>query len=279
MGFLGGRSKEEVFNEFRKELEELRLQLEDKIDKRIGALERAVSEVSENVKELMRERAFPEEFLLSVNKVAEKTENVVRELRVVKEYREWFDSIKDGLNDILELLSRERSMLREDVERLIKERSDIETLKNELKKWKADLDEREQRLSAFNERVKELEERKSRVEVELRELSQRYLVSLEDMLRRIDEEAGKINRMFKLKEIRLERIVKRERELSDALMRLKEREELSRELEKRIKEMSEEVSGLERKKAELLNDINELMERKASLEKLVGELRRAILTP
>ncbi|MEM0011481.1 MAG: hypothetical protein QXT84_07310, partial [Candidatus Bathyarchaeia archaeon] len=147
------------------------------------------------------------------------------------------------------------------------------------KKWKADLEEKEHKLSNFDAYVRELEEKKNRIEAELKDLSQRYLVSLEGMLHKIDEEVNKINRMFKLKEIRLERIAKRERELSDALMKIKEREEMTRELENRMREMSEEISRLEVKKAELLNDINELTERKASLEKLVGEFRKAILTP
>ncbi|MCS7136302.1 MAG: hypothetical protein RMJ14_01720 [Nitrososphaerota archaeon] len=279
MGFLGGKSKEEVLNEFRRELEELRLQLEERMDKRISSVERALIEVLENVRKLERERAFPEEFLTKVSEAAESAESVVRELKIIREYKEWFDSIKEGLNDILELLSRERTMLREDVEKLIKERSELETLKSELKKWKADLEEKEYKLSNFNAYVNELEEKKNRIEAELKDLSQRYLVSLEGMLRKIDEEVNRINRMFKLKEIRLERIAKRERELSDALMKIKEREEMARELENRMREMSEEISRLEAKKAKLLNDINELTERKLSLEKLVGEFRKAILAP
>jgi hypothetical protein len=108
-------------------------------------------------------------------------------------------------------------MLREDVERLIKEKSELEVLKNELRKWKADLDEKEHKLSNFNAYVKELEDKKNRIEAELKDLSQRYLTSLEEMLHKIDEEVNKIDRMFKLKEIRLERIARKERELSDAL--------------------------------------------------------------
>ncbi|MEM2451228.1 MAG: hypothetical protein QXJ82_05415, partial [Nitrososphaerota archaeon] len=71
MGFLGGKSKEEILNEFRRELEELRLQLEERMDRRVSSLERTLIEISENVKELSRERTFPEEFLARVSEAAE----------------------------------------------------------------------------------------------------------------------------------------------------------------------------------------------------------------
>lgn len=279
MGFLGGKSKEELFNELRKELDELRLQLEEKMDRRIDRVEASLNEAIHGIRQLIEQKSYPEEFLIRMNEAVKITNSLIGELKVVREYRDWFNSIKDGLNDILEVLSRERAVIKEEVDRIIKDRSELESIKNELMRWKADAEEKEMRLASFSEHIRQLEEKKNRLENEIKELSQRYLLMFEDMLHKLDEEISKIDRMFKLKEFRLERIVKKERELSEALIRIKEREAQLKDLEAKLQQMSEEVSALELKKKELMKEIDELTDRKNSLEKMVGELRRAILYP
>ena len=117
------------------------------------------------------------------------------------------------------------------------------------------------------------------LERRIAELESHYLKSLDEAREKLDEMVKGVLRDFKLREIRLERLIRREAELREAIAKLREREEEAEELERKVMQLRSELNALNDRKRKLESEIKELEEKRENLEKVIADMRRAVLSP
>jgi len=277
MGLLG--RKGEAGSDLKKELEAMKLFLADRLEERVTNIEQALANLKEDVHTVIQNTSSPMEVVSRVEDLIGKANELYAGLASLKDQAEQFGSIKDGLMEIIEALERERRVVNEDIKRFEAERATLQQLKREVEQWRVDLEKKEEEITQAQRTLSELRTTKENLEKEIRELSATYLNSFEETRIRLDEEIRKIDKIFKLREIRLERLIRKENELNQKLAMLDDQVSTSKRLEAQLAEMREEVTKLESSKEKLQSEISELEARRSKLEEIVAEIRRAILSP
>jgi len=127
--------------------------------------------------------------------------------------------------------------------------------------------------------LRTLEEKKLDLERRISELESSYLKGLEELGNRLENMFKGFLRDFKIREIRMERLLKKEAELREELSKLREKEEAAEELERKVLQLRSELNMLEERKKRLEAEVKDLENKRAGLEKLIAEMRRAVVSP
>jgi len=258
------------------EIKEVRESLSAKLEEK---LMRVNEELGRALEILSTVASQPEKWESQISSFMERAEKVAEELTIVRYYENMLLSVQEGIKDIISALSRERESIKQEVNKLLKEKTELAMMREELRKWREELEEKEKSLSLREAEIRELEERRRALENKIAELSQRYLAGLEEAKSKLEDMMKEMLRDFKLREIRLERLVRREAELKDSLAKLREREEEAARLERRLTQLKGELTALSERKKRLESEVRDLEEKRASLEKILGDMRRAFLSP
>ncbi|MDW8021088.1 MAG: hypothetical protein RMI78_00435 [Nitrososphaerota archaeon] len=271
-------------------LEELEARLSDKfvdlegkvfenIRRIIDALNRVEARFADIQSTLRELSSHPELIKSKLGHYLEKVEEISNELESVRYYENTLLSIQDGLKDVIEALSKEREMIKQEVNALLKEKGEISAIYEEVRKWREELDAKERQLALREAELRELEEKKATLEKRIQELENHYFKMLDEARTKLEEMMKGMLRDFKLKEIRLERLVRREAELREGLEKLRQREEEAEELERKLLQLRSELNALSERKKKLESEIKSLEDKRVNLEKIVADMRRAILSP
>lgn len=277
MGFFNPK-RDESTGELRKELNEFRRLVEEVMNSKIAEVEKSIERFSKKL-ESVTPQPVSEETLHRIEELIGRAEKASSSLSTVKGYETSLMSMQEGINDLVDVLEKERKMVREEIENYVRERNDLEKLREELRVWRKEIDEKENMFRSLRQTVQELETRKERLEQETKDLQTGFLGSLEEAKNRLGEEIKKLDRTFKFRELRQERLINKEKELEESVARLQEREQSLRGVEERFNQLVAEIAKLEDQKKSTQNDLASLEEARNRLERLVGELRGALLKP
>jgi chromosome segregation ATPase len=150
-------------------------------------------------------------------------------------------------------------------------------LKQELSSLKESVEEKEAALRGFESEVAALEEKKTELENSIKELKETYLATLQAASQQIDKVVKELDRKFKIREARLERLVRLEERKREEIAKLESAKTMMEEYNKQFSQLAEEVRRLERKRSQLLQDISKLESERRELERIKQELRGGIL--
>jgi len=278
--FTGKKEKlEELEARLLDRLTDLEGRLLENTGKIVDALKRIEARFADIQSGLQELSAQPEVIKTKLDHYLEKAEKVSDELEAVRYYENTLLSVQDGIKDIIEALSREREMIKQEISALLKEKSEVSVMREEIKKWKEELDARERQLALREAELRELEEKKMTLERRINELENHYLKALDETRTKLEEMMKGMLRDFKLREIRLERLVRKESELREGLEKLRQREEEAEELERKLLQLRSELNALNERKRRLESEVKSLEEKRANLEKIIADMRRAVLSP
>jgi chromosome segregation ATPase len=117
----------------------------------------------------------------------------------LKEILEFQNSQVEQLEQVRRSIAAEREALKEEKERL-------EELKRQIEMWKQELGKKEAILANYEQDVRMLEERKEELERKVKELNEQYIALIEQTNNRLEKAFRDLDRRFKIREIRLDRL-------------------------------------------------------------------------
>ncbi len=213
------------------------------------------------------------EFLEGVNVL----KSLTSYLMIVQEQQEELARILEFQREQVEILEKARLAIVQERERLEQEKGGLEVLRQELVQLKQEIEEKERSLKSFEKEVAELEERKTYLEGKIKELQDYYVSALQSAVDGIEKTVKELDRRFKVREARLERLSRLEERKREELVRLEAAKSIAEEYNKQFSQLAEEVRRLEKRKTQLSQEISRLESEKRELEKIKQELRGGIL--
>ncbi|MEM1943414.1 MAG: hypothetical protein QXY50_03580 [Candidatus Caldarchaeum sp.] len=276
MGLLSKRGDNMV--DLRKEVAALRVQLIDRMEERIGLVEEALSKLKEDVRLVLDQFSAPHKIMVNMQEILARGAVLNETLDEFKAATEELKAMRNSVQEMTEALMREREQLAKEMQRYKAERDGLNALREEVSRWRAELEQKERQIAEAQETLKTLLRKKESLEEEVRMLSDRYLTSFDDAQKKLEAYGREMDKMFKLREIRMERLIRREKELEDRLAALENSKSEAEKLIAFANKLKEEVSKLEAYKESLSNEISQMEKRRAELNELITEMRRAFLT-
>ncbi|GBC70488.1 Chromosome partition protein Smc [Candidatus Calditenuaceae archaeon HR02] len=213
------------------------------------------------------------EFIEGVNVLKSLTSYLV----IFQEQQEELARLLEFQREQVEVLEKARQAILQERERLEQEKNNLETLRQELIQLRQEVEEKDRALRNFEKEVEELEERKAYLEEKIRELHGSYFAALQSAAEGIEKTMKELDKRFKVREARLERLVRLEERKREEILRLEAAKSIAEEYNKQFSQLAEEVRRLEKKKAQLAQEISRLESEKRELERIKQELRGGIL--
>ncbi|MEM0445441.1 MAG: hypothetical protein QXO86_02575 [Nitrososphaerota archaeon] len=240
-----------------------------------GQLRAAVQEIVSKLDALATSQ--PEymirEFLDGVNTL----KSLSSYLAIFQEQQEELTRILEFQREQVDVLEKARMAIVHEREKLEQERSNLETLKQELITLKQEIDERDRSLKNYEREVAELEERKAFLEEKVKELQAAYISALQSATEGIERIMKELDRRFKVREARLERLVRLEERKREEIEKLEAAKTMTEEYNRQFSQLTDEIRRLEKRRNQLLQDISRLEAEKKELERIKQELRGGIL--
>lgn len=276
MGLLPRKTDSLV--DLRKEIAAIRVQLLEKMEERISLLEEALAKLKEDVRLVLENISAPQRTLAQVQVVLEKAQILDKTIEDMKAASAEVHGILGRLQETNEIMTSMRTAMDREYQKLKAEREGLAKLRSEAGRWRSELEQKEAQISEAQETLKNLLRKKEILEEEIRVLTERYLSSFEDALKKLENFGREMDKMFKLREIRMERMVRREKELEERLALLENSKAEAEKLIETSNTLREEVKKLEAYKESLSREISDMERRRSELNELLTEMRRAFLT-
>jgi chromosome segregation ATPase len=276
MGLLSRKPDQVV--DLRKEIAALRVQLMEKMEERITLLEEALAKLKEDVRLILDQLSNQAKVTAGLQNIVEKGQVVNETVDAITMLNSELRSLRDGLHETLELVSGEREALIREAQRYKSEKEGLSRLREEVVRWRTELEQKERQINEAQETLKDLMRKKESLEEEVRVLTERYLTAFEDAQKKLEQFGKEMDKMFKLREIRMERMIRREKELEDRLAMLESSKAEAEKLLEDARRLKEEVAKLEAYRDSLSQEVHALEKRRAELNELMTEIRRAFLT-
>jgi len=276
MGLLSRKPDQVV--DLRKEIAALRVQLMEKMEERITLLEEALAKLKEDVRLILDQLSNQAKVTAGLQNIVEKGQVLNETVDAITMLNSELRSLRDGLHETLELVSGEREALIREAQRYKSEKEGLSRLREEVVRWRTELEQKERQINEAQETLKDLMRKKESLEEEVRVLTERYLTAFEDAQRKLEQFGKEMDKMFKLREIRMERMIRREKELEDRLAILESSKAEAEKLLEDARRLKEEVAKLEAYRDSLSQEVHALEKRRAELNELMTEIRRAFLT-
>ncbi|MEM4408833.1 MAG: hypothetical protein QXI19_08835, partial [Candidatus Caldarchaeum sp.] len=255
MGLLSKRP--DSIADLRKEVAALRVQLTERMEERIGLVEEALAKIKEDVRLVLEQFSTPHKAMASLQGLLEKTAVLNYTLDSLKAVTEEIKSLRESLHETADLLFKERENLLKEAQRYKTERESLAMLREEVVRWKAELEQKERQIAEAQETLKDLMRKKENLEEEINMLKERYLTVFEDSQKKLESFGKEMDKMFKLREIRMERMIRREKELEDKLAILENSKAEAEKLIATANKLKEEINKLEAYKESLSNEIEQ----------------------
>jgi len=276
MGLLSRKPDQVV--DLRKEIAALRVQLMEKMEERITLLEEALAKLKEDVRLILDQLSNQAKVTAGLQNIVEKGQVLSETADAITMLNSELRSLRDGLHETLELVSGEREALIREAQRYKSEKEGLSRLREEVVRWRTELEQKERQINEAQETLKDLMRKKESLEEEVRVLTERYLTAFEDAQKKLEQFGKEMDKMFKLREIRMERMIRREKELEDRLAMLESSKAEAEKLLEDARRLKEEVAKLEAYRDSLSQEVHALEKRRAELNELMTEIRRAFLT-
>jgi chromosome segregation ATPase len=276
MGLLSRKPDQVV--DLRKEIAALRVQLMEKMEERITLLEEALAKLKEDVRLILDQLSNQAKVTAGLQNIVEKGQVLNETVDAITMLNSELRSLRDGLHETLELVSGEREALIREAQRYKSEKEGLSRLREEVVRWRTELEQKERQINEAQETLKDLMRKKEILEEEVRVLTERYLTAFEDAQKKLEQFGKEMDKMFKLREIRMERMIRREKELEDRLAMLESSKAEAEKLLEDARRLKEEVAKLEAYRDSLSQEVHALEKRRAELNELMTEIRRAFLT-
>jgi chromosome segregation ATPase len=276
MGLLSRKPDQVV--DLRKEIAALRVQLMEKMEERITLLEEALAKLKEDVRLILDQLSNQAKVTAGLQNIVEKGQVLNETVDAITMLNSELRSLRDGLQETLELVSGEREALIREAQRYKSEKEGLSRLREEVVRWRTELEQKERQINEAQETLKDLMRKKESLEEEVRVLTERYLTAFEDAQKKLEQFGKEMDKMFKLREIRMERMIRREKELEDRLAMLESSKAEAEKLLEDARRLKEEVAKLEAYRDSLSQEVHALEKRRAELNELMTEIRRAFLT-
>jgi chromosome segregation ATPase len=276
MGLLSRKPDQVV--DLRKEIAALRVQLMEKMEERITLLEEALAKLKEDVRLILDQLSNQAKITAGLQNIVEKGQVLNETVDAITMLNSELRSLRDGLHETLELVSGEREALIREAQRYKSEKEGLSRLREEVVRWRTELEQKERQINEAQETLKDLMRKKESLEEEVRVLTERYLTAFEDAQKKLEQFGKEMDKMFKLREIRMERMIRREKELEDRLAMLESSKAEAEKLLEDARRLKEEVAKLEAYRDSLSQEVHALEKRRAELNELMTEIRRAFLT-
>ena len=276
MGLLSRKPDQVV--DLRKEIAALRVQLMEKMEERITLLEEALAKLKEDVRLILDQLSNQAKVTAGLQNIVEKGQVLNETVDAITMLNSELRSLRDGLHETLELVSGEREALIREAQRYKSEKEGLSRLREEVVRWRTELEQKERQISEAQETLKDLMRKKESLEEEVRVLTDRYLTAFEDAQKKLEQFGKEMDKMFKLREIRMERMIRREKELEDRLAMLESSKAEAEKLLEDARRLKEEVAKLEAYRDSLSQEVHALEKKRAELNELMTEIRRAFLT-
>ena len=276
MGLLSRKPDQVV--DLRKEIAALRVQLMEKMEERITLLEEALAKLKEDVRLILDQLSNQAKVTAGLQNIVEKGQVLNETVDAITMLNSELRSLRDGLQETLELVSGEREALIREAQRYKSEKEGLSRLREEVVRWRTELEQKERQISEAQETLKDLMRKKESLEEEVRVLTERYLTAFEDAQKKLEQFGKEMDKMFKLREIRMERMIRREKELEDRLAMLESSKAEAEKLLEDARRLKEEVAKLEAYRDSLSQEVHALEKKRAELNELMTEIRRAFLT-
>jgi chromosome segregation ATPase len=276
MGLLSRKPDQVV--DLRKEIAALRVQLMEKMEERITLLEEALAKLKEDVRLILDQLSNQAKVTAGLQNIVEKGQVLNETADAITMLNSELRSLRDGLHETLELVSGEREALIREAQRYKSEKEGLSRLREEVVRWRTELEQKERQINEAQETFKDLMRKKESLEEEVRVLTERYLTAFEDAQKKLEQFGKEMDKMFKLREIRMERMIRREKELEDRLAMLESSKAEAEKLLEDARRLKEEVAKLEAYRDSLSQEVHALEKRRAELNELMTEIRRAFLT-
>jgi chromosome segregation ATPase len=276
MGLLSRKPDQVV--DLRKEIAALRVQLMEKMEERITLLEEALAKLKEDVRLILDQLSNQAKVTAGLQNIVEKGQVLNETVDAITMLNSELRSLRDGLHETLELVSGEREALIREAQRYKSEKEGLSRLREEVVRWRTELEQKERQINEAQETLKDLMSKKESLEEEVRVLTERYLTAFEDAQKKLEQFGKEMDKMFKLREIRMERMIRREKELEDRLAMLESSKAEAEKLLEDARRLKEEVAKLEAYRDSLSQEVHALEKRRAELNELMTEIRRAFLT-
>lgn len=213
------------------------------------------------------------EFLEGVNVL----KSLTSYLMIFQEQQEELARILEFQREQVEILEKARLAIVQERERLEQEKGGLEVLRQELVQLKQEIEEKERSLKSFEKEVAELEERKTYLEGKIKELQDYYVTALQSAVDGIEKTVKELDRRFKVREARLERLVRLEERKREEIEKLEAAKTMTEEYNRQFSQLTDEIRRLEKRRNQLLQDISRLEAEKKELERIKQELRGGIL--
>jgi chromosome segregation ATPase len=276
MGLLSRKPDQVV--DLRKEIAALRVQLMEKMEERITLLEEALAKLKEDVRLILDQLSNQAKVTAGLQNIVEMGQVLNETVDAITVLNSELRSLRDGLHETLELVSGEREALIREAQRYKSEKEGLFRLREEVVRWRTELEQKERQINEAQETLKDLMRKKESLEEEVRVLTERYLTAFEDAQKKLEQFGKEMDKMFKLREIRMERMIRREKELEDRLAMLESSKAEAEKLLEDARRLKEEVAKLEAYRDSLSQEVHALEKRRAELNELMTEIRRAFLT-
>jgi chromosome segregation ATPase len=276
MGLLSRKPDQVV--DLRKEIAALRVQLMEKMEERITLLEEALAKLKEDVRLILDQLSNQAKVTAGLQNIVEMGQVLNETVDAITVLNSELRSLRDGLHETLELVSGEREALIREAQRYKSEKEGLSRLREEVVRWRTELEQKERQINEAQETLKDLMRKKESLEEEVRVLTERYLTAFEDAQKKLEQFGKEMDKMFKLREIRMERMIRREKELEDRLAMLESSKAEAEKLLEDARRLKDEVAKLEAYRDSLSQEVHALEKRRAELNELMTEIRRAFLT-
>jgi chromosome segregation ATPase len=276
MGLLSRKPDQVV--DLRKEIAALRVQLMEKMEERITLLEEALAKLKEDVRLILDQLSNQAKVTAGLQNIVEMGQVLNETVDAITVLNSELRSLRDGLHETLELVSGEREALIREAQRYKSEKEGLFRLREEVVRWRTELEQKERQINEAQETLKDLMRKKESLEEEVRVLTERYLTAFEDSQKKLEQFGKEMDKMFKLREIRMERMIRREKELEDRLAMLESSKAEAEKLLEDARRLKDEVAKLEAYRDSLSQEVHALEKRRAELNELMTEIRRAFLT-
>jgi chromosome segregation ATPase len=285
MGSIIGRRPEELeainmnLRNIMQRLEELELRLSDELGRRVasdlGDVRASLGRLTQKVETLATTQPdyLINEFLEGVGILR----SLVSYLTIFQEQQTELSKILEFQKEQVEVLERARSSIAQEKEMLEQERRSLEILKQELASLKQSVEEKEAALRGFESDVAALEEKKIALERNIKELQEAFTSALQSASQQIEKAVRELDRKFKIREARLERLTRLEERKREEIARLEAAKSVVEQYNSQFSQLTEEVRRLERRRSQLLQEINKLESERRELERIKQELRGGIL--
>jgi len=276
MGLLS--KKPDQVADLRKEIAALRVQLMEKMEERITLLEEALAKLKEDVRLILEQFSNPARISAELQNIVEKGQILNEVIDAITGLNSELRTLRDGLHETLDILSSEREALIREAQRYKSEKDGLAKLREEVIRWRTELEQKERQINEAQETLKDLMRKKESLEEEVRVLTEKYLTAFEDAQKKLEQFGREMDKMFKLREIRMERLIRREKELEDRLAILESSKAEAEKLLEDARKLKDEVAKLEAYRDSLSQEVHALEKRRAELNELMTEIRRAFLT-